>query len=71
VCAYEPVELLPQQIERNNRAKVATTVKEAMRPSKFDRILQESRAAHRDFYQGSEWSAEDWTGLASQVESQV
>jgi len=21
--------------------------------------------------QGSEWSAEDWTGLASQVESQV
>jgi len=22
-------------------------------------------------YQGSEWSAEDWTGLASPVESQV
>jgi len=25
----------------------------------------------RDQPQGSEWSAEDWTGLASQVESQV
>jgi len=30
-----------------------------------------SRAAWHGHEQGSEWSAEDWTGLASQVESQV
>ena len=32
------------------------------------KILKQKTLTYR---QGSEWSAEDWTGLASQVESQV
>ena len=47
------------------------TVKGALRNQRLIGLKSDNEESGDDKDQGSEWSAEDWTGLASPVESQV